>query len=438
MEMERASINGQPIWASMIDFTAGERLVVKEAAGVDGGSVESQGQLPQRFKLDFTLIRDGKWITADYETATLDLRAMLLGGGPFTIRIPTFGELTGLWIEGTYTLTFFDGSQRGISYGSLTLTDLDPIIILQESAAAQVTNAVAALSLAAFEAFGDAEPELGFGDAALAELDALFEWMDDVQGAIAAAFQPINDVSGAIASLSSNVQQLIQAPQNFASQVIGTAASLLSLVPSLASSGSTTAGSAAVQDPTTDKPAVVYEQALDLGTEFDSELPELQGETIDTPSEEDLAEIDEVNAVKSLAYTTVTASVCLAIVSTNFATVNSVLLLAESLEAAFEALFNLEGVDYKVFSAARQLRAATRSVLSSSATALPRLRTFTCPRDTDLFDVLPDIYPSERPTEQRVDELQLAVDQLAAINDIEDPSNIIKGTVLQYLDPLVS
>jgi len=433
MDMERASINGQPVWASMIELSGGERLVVREAPGVDGGSVETQGQLPQRFKLDFTLIQDGKWIVNDYETATLDLRAMLLSGGPFTVRMPTFGELTGLWIEGTYSLTFFDGDQRGISYGSFTLTDLEPNIILQESAAAQVSNAVSALSLASFQAFGDAAPEIGFGDAALAELDALFEWMDDVQGVIASAFQPINDVSGAITSLSSNVQALLAAPQNFAYQVIGTAASLLSLVPSLAVSGSTTDGSAAVQDPTTDKPAIVYGQALDLGTDFDSELPELQGEVIDPPSEEDLAEISEVNAVRSLAYTTVTASVCLAITSTNFVTVNSVVLLAEKLETAFEALFNLDGLDYKVYSAGRQLRAATRAHLSSRASALPRLRSFTCPRDTDLMDVLPDIYRLTT-----IDEVQLAVDQLAAINDVENPANIFKGTVLQYLDPLVS
>jgi hypothetical protein len=49
------------------------------------------------------------------------------------------------------------------------------------------------------------------------------------------------------------------------------------------------------------------------------------------------------------------------------------------------------------------------------------------------MDALPDIYRLTT-----IDEVQLAVDQLAAINDVENPAHIVKGTVLQYLDPLVS
>jgi len=433
--MRRGSINGIPVWIKLVENSLGERTVIKEAPGIDGAVVETQGQMPVRYRFEFSLISDGEWIVDDYDTATLDLRAAFLNGGPFTVETPVFDELTDLWMEGAVTLPVFNSARQQITEGSVTFVEARPGIILQENAAADVQGAISALTEAAAKDFARRVPEdSSFLDRLLAVLDAIGEWLSAVQGIISSAFQPINDISGAIATLKANVESLLRAPQNYAAQLMGTAGGLLSLVPSLSAQGDTSLGSAAVQDAGNDKPAIVLIEALDLGTDFDSDLAPSQGDILgDDASEEDLLENDHRDAGLSICLSAVTASVCNAIASTSFATVNSVLDVADALEPAFEALFEVENLDYLVISGARALRAATRSVLADQAAGLPRLRNFTAPRDTDALNVLVDLY-DELPSE---DVVQAAVESILDLNWIPDPTNITRGTTLRYLDPLL-
>ncbi len=432
--MERGAINGVPVWIRLVELTGGERTVVKEAAGVDGALIETQGNLPDRFRVEFTLIQDGVAITTDIETATLELRAMLLEGGPFTISIPTFGEATNMWLAEPYTLKFFDESRLRVTEGSASLVQGRPLIVLTDNAAGNVQAAISALSEAAALDFGARAPDIGFFQAALDALDAAIAWLEATQALIGSAFQPVNQFAGQIQTLKTNTEQLLQAPQNFASQFLVTATGLLSLVPSLATQGDPRTGSAAVQDPSSDKPAIVYTEALGTGTAFDEDLPPTQGDVLEeNASEEDLQEIDEVASATSLTMTGVTSSVCLAITSTNFALVNSVFTVAEALEPAFEKLFTLTNLDYRVYQRARALRAATRQFLSEQAAGLPRLRNFTATRETDVFDILPDLYEQL----DSEDQVQAAVESLCQLNSIPEPYRILPETTLKYLDPLV-
>jgi hypothetical protein len=430
--MERGSINGIPIWVKMLENTGTERTVVKEAPGVDGAVIETQGQGPQRWRLDFALISDGQWITDDYETATLSLRAAFLDGGPYTVSMPIVGELTDLWLAEPVTMKFFDTTRRGISEGTVTLIEAEPQFILQESAAAAVASAISRLSETAALDFARRVPAAGSTQGALNNLGAFGEWLERTQALINAAFEPVNNFSAAIQTLTGNINTLINTPANLASRFMSTAAGLMSLVPSLSSQGDTRTGSAAVQDTGSDKPAVVYSNALLDAEDFDRGVPTPQGEVVDEPSIEDEEELDEMESVVTLTMVSVTASVCLAITSTNFATLNSVLDVAEALEGPFDRLLNLDTIDYRIYTESRSIRAATRRYLSEQAAGLPRLRSYIANRDTDLLAALPDLYESLT----GYDEVQSAVDSICDLNNIPDPSNIRQGTELRYLDPL--
>ena len=429
--MDRGRINDIPVWISVTDVSGGERTVIKEAPGVNGALVETQGQLPLRYRVDFTLIQDGEWIVDDYETASLDLRAMLLEGGPFTLQAPVIGEVSSLWLDGTYSLKLYDESKLLASDGSMTLIEADPQIVLSESAVANVESAISALSQAVALDFARRQTANGPFDGQFAELDAMFAWLDGVQSTIASAFEPVNDVVGSITALNSQVEQLLTTPQTLASQVMGTALQLLSLVPSLSSQGSTTQGSAAVQDPSTDLPAIVYIEALTSGAAFDAGVPTLQADKVPTPSDEDLDEVEEAEAAKQLALSAITLSVCLAITSTGFATVNSVLAVADALEPAFEALFNLPNIDARVYSNARAMRQATRQYLAETAAGLPRMLTYLVAEITDPFSVIPRLYDSLGAVND--DALESAVTELITINGLGD-IDIYPGTVLRYLE----
>jgi len=431
--MERGTINGLPVWIRLAELTLMERTVINEAPKIDGAVVEPQGQTPQRYRCEFMLINDGQWIVEDYETATLDLRTMFLFGGPFTVSLPLIGELTGLWMSEPVSMKFFDDQRLTLSEGSVTFVEARPFPILAESPAANIEGAITDLSRAAALDFADRIPAEGPTEGALAVLDAAAQWLSDTQSLISAAFEPVNNFAGAVQDIADRTEQLLAAPQNYASFVISTAAGLLSLVPSLSRQGDPLTGSAAVQDAGNDKPAVVFVEALETGATFDEDVPTPQGEIVDEPSVEDLEEIDESNSARSLTLTAVVCSVCLAVIETDFATVNSILAVAESLEPAFEALFNLDGLDHRVYQEARRLRASTRQFLAQTAAGLPRLRTYTATRDTDLFDVLPELY--ERLDGE--DQVQAAVDSIDALNSIPDPLSIVKGTTLRFLDPLV-
>ncbi len=430
--MRRGLINGIPVWIKLVELTSMERTVLKEAPGVDGAVVEPQGQQPQRYRCEFALINDGQWIVDDYETATLDLQVTFLAGGPFTVTLPVQGELTNLWMAEPLSLKFFDDQRLMLSEGSVTFVEGRPFPLLQESAAANIETAISALTEAAGLDFANRVPDTGSTEGALAVLDAMSTWLSDTQALINAAFEPVNNFSGAIASIASATESLLSAPGDFASLVMGTAAGLLSLVPSLSRQGDPLRGSAAIQDDGSDKPAVVFREALESGTDFDSDVPPAQGDIIDEPSEEDLEELDDANSARSLTMVAVTNSVCFAIVETKFATVNSILGVAESLEPAFEKLFALDGLDHRVYAEARRLRASARQFLSEQAAGLPRLRNFTATHDTDLLDILPDLYESLEGEEQ----VQAAIDSVEALNSIHDPLSIIRGTTLRYLDTI--
>jgi hypothetical protein len=434
--MLRGAINGVPVWLKLLELTGNERTVIKEAPGVDGATIETQGQGPRRYRVEFTLIQDGDLITDDVETAGFDLISMLLDGGPFTLEAPEFGEITGLWLEpGGYTINWLDETQLGIKSGSLTLVEGEPFVILSADLTAGVQGAISGLSEASTLDFASRVPDVGIPDQnALDVLNAMNDWLDRTQARINAAFQPVNDVAGDIEVLRGQLEQLLTVPDRYASRVTSTCARLASLVPSLSQQGDPRDGSAAVRDPSSDKAATIYVESLDDGATFDQDVPTPQGEIIDIPSEEDEAEIDEGNAARSLAFCSFTIATCLAILATDFATANSVIGVASALEPVFARLFALPNLDYRVYGQAQVLRTATLKYLSQVAASLPRLRTFTTPRRTDPFDILPDLYSTDF---VGPDQVQAAVNSLFALNTLGVDYEIPAETALIYLDPLV-
>jgi len=435
--MERGSINDVPVFIRVAELNGSERTVIKEAPNVDGATVVTLGQAPQRLRVDFMLIQDGEWIVQDNETAALTLRAMLLQGGPFTIRAPVLGEVTGLWIDGSYSLSLYDESRQLACEGSITLIDAAPLIILQESALSATEAAIGVLSKAVALDFARRQTANGPYDGALETLQAGIDWLSGTQGKISAAFEPVNEVSGAISKLSDKLEDLLATPQNLAMQFMGTALSLLSLVPSLASQGDTDTGSAVVQDPSSDKAADTYVNALADGAAFNDGLGTLQAYLVSTASEEDLEEVDEVAAAESLVLSSVAVAVCLAITSTQFATVNSVLAVADALEPVFEALFALEDLDRDVYQHARVLRQATRQFLAETAASLPRLLTHTVAETTDVFSLIPVLYANGLGAIAD-DVLQRAVDSVVDVNSLgPEMLRLLPGTTLRYLDPVV-
>ena len=434
--MERGSINDVPVFIRTTSLTGNERTVIKEAPNVDGASVVTLGQAPQRIRVDFMLIQDGEWIVVDYETASLDLRAMLLQGGPFTLRAPVLGEVTGLWLDGEYSLTLYDESRQLASEGSMTLIDAEPQLILSDSAISSVEAAISLLSKAVAQDFARRQTLNGPYDGQLEALQAGINWLNVTQGKISAAFEPVNNVVGSILRLENQLEQLLTTPQNLAMQFMGSALQLLSLIPSLSAQGSTTLGSAAVQQPTTDKAAGSIVNALADGTSFNDGAPALQADLVPTPSEEDLEEVDEVAAATQLVLASVTVSVCLAITTTTFATVNSVLAVADALEPAFEALFALDNLDRDVYQNAREMRQATRAFLAQTAASLPRLLTYTVGSTTDVFSLIPVLYADLGSVGDDV--LQRAVDSVIDINAMgPEMLRLLPGTVISYLDPVV-
>jgi prophage DNA circulation protein len=433
--MERGSINDVPVFIKTTQLSGSERTVIKEAPNVDGATAITLGQAPQRIRVDFMLIQDGEWITDDYETASLVLRAMLLAGGPFTLRAPVLGEVTGLWLDGEYTLTLYDESRQLASEGSLTLIDAEPQLILSESATSAVESAISFLSKAVASDFGRRQTLNGPYDGQLETLQAGIDWLTKTLGKISAAFGAVNNVAGSISALANQLEQLLNAPQNMAMQFMGAVLQLLSLVPSLASQGDKDTGSAAVQDPASDKAADTFVGALSDGVDFNANASALQFDQVQTPSEEDLEEVDEVAAATSLVLSSVTVAVCLAITSTEFATVNSVLAVADALEPAFEALFALENLDRDVYQHARVMRQATRAFLAETAASLPRLLTHTVQTTTDVFSLIPVLYDDLGAVNDDV--LQRAVDSVININSLgPEMLRLLPGTTIRYLDPV--
>ncbi|MCA9695535.1 MAG: hypothetical protein KC636_38510, partial [Myxococcales bacterium] len=412
-----------------------ERTVIKEAPNVDGATIVTLGQAPQRIRVDFMLIQDGEWIVDDYETASLALRAMLLGGGPFTVRAPVLGEVTGLWLDGDYTLTLYDETRQLASEGSLTLIDAEPQLVLLDSANLAVEAAISLLSQAVAVDFSRRQTLGGPYAGALETLENGIGWLSKTQDKISAAFGAVNAVSGQISELENSLETLLETPQTMAMKFMGAALQLLSLIPSLSSQGDTATGSAAVQQPTTDKAAEAFRNALNDGTSFNDGAATLQADKVTTPSEEDLEEVDEVAAATQLVLSSVTVSVCLAITSTEFATVNSVLAVADALEPAFEALFALENLDRDVYQHARVMRQATRQFLAETAASLPRLLTYTVETTTDVLSLIPVLYEDLGAVNDDI--LQRAVDSVIDINSMgPEMLRLLPGTVIRYLDPV--
>jgi len=433
--MERGSINDIPVFITTTALTGSERTVIKEAPNVDGATVVTLGQAPERVRVDFMLIQDGEWIVSDYETASLDLRAMFLAGGPFTLNSPVLGEVTGLWLDGEYSLTLYDEARQLMSEGSLTLIDAEPQLILSESAISAVESAISLLSKAVALDFSRRQSLNGPYDGQLETLLAGLEWLTNTLGKISAAFGAVNNVAGTIQAIASTLEQILNAPQNLAMQLMGAALQLLSLVPSLASQGDIDTGSAVIQNPTSNKAADIFVGALFDGVNFNDGAATLQADLVPIPSEEDLEEVDEVAAATQLVLSSVTVSVCLAITSTEFGTVNSVLAVADALEPAFEALFALGNLDRDVYQHARVMRQATRQFLAETAASLPRLLTHTIITTTDVFSLIPELYDDLGAVNDDV--LQRAVDSVIDTNALgPEMLRLLPGTKILYLDPL--
>lgn len=433
--MERGSINDVPVFIRTTQLTGAERTVIKEAPNVDGATAITLGQAPQRLRVDFMLIQDGEWIVDDYETASLDLRAMLLRGGPFTLRGPVLGEVTGLWLDGEYTLTLYDETRQLASEGSITLIDAEPQLVLSDSAISAVEAAAALLSKAEALAFDKGQSLNGPYFGGLEALANGVGWLSKTLDKISAAFGAINNVAGAISDLANSIETLLNTPQTLAMSFMSAALQLLSLIPSQSQQGDTATGSAAVQEPTTDKAAAALIDALEDGTNFNSDAAPLQADQVPTPSTEDLEETDEVAAAKQLVLSSVCVSVCLAITSTQFSTVNSVLAVADALEPAFEALFAVPNLDRDVYQHARVMRQATRQFLAETAASLPRLRTHTVETTTDVFSLVVELYDDLGAVNDDV--LQRAVDSIIDINAMgPEMLRLLPGTTIRYLDPV--
>jgi len=434
--MERGAINDIPVFIRTTQLSGSERTVIKEAPNVDGATAITLGQAPQRHRVDFMLIQDGEWIVDDYETASLDLRAMLLRGGPFTVRMPVLGEVTGLWLDGDYTLTIYDEARQLASEGSITLIDAEPQLVLSDSAISAVEAAISLLSQAVAVDFDRGQTLGGPYGGALEALANGIGWLSKTLDKISAAFGAVNAVAGAISELANSVETLLNTPQTLAMSFMGAALQLLSLIPSLSSQGNTATGSAAVQQPTTDKAAAALIDALVDGTDFNAGASPLQADQVQTPSVEDLEELGEVAAATQLILSSVAVSVCLAITSTEFATVNSVLAVADALEPAFEALFALDDLDRDVYRHARVMRQATRQFLGETAASLPRLLTHTVKTTTDVFTLIPVLYDDLGAVNDDV--LQRAVDSVIDINSMgTETLRLLPGAVIRYLDPVV-
>lgn len=433
--MERGSINDVPVFIRTAQLTGSERTVIKEAPNVDGATAITLGQAPQRFRVDFMLIHDGEWIVEDYETASLDLRAMLLRGGPFTLRAPVVGEVTGLWLDGEYQLTIYDEARQLASEGSITLIDAEPQLVLSDSAISAVEAAIALLSKAEALDFDKRQTPGGPYTGALETLANGIGWLSKTLDKISAAFGAINNVAGTISDLANSIETLLNTPQSLAMSFMGAAMQLLSLIPSQSRQGNRDTGSAAVQEPTTDKASAALIDALEDGTDFNSEAAPIQAARVPTPSTEDLEEADEVAAATQLVLSAVCVSVCNAITSTQFSTVNSVLAVADALEPAFEALFAVENLDRDVYQHARVMRQATRKFLAETAASLPRLLTHVVTTTTDVFSVVPVLYDDLGAVSDDV--LQQAVSSIIDLNAMgPEMLRLLPGTTIRYLSPL--
>jgi prophage DNA circulation protein len=432
--MERGSINGTPVWIRVVDTTIGERVAIKESPFVNGAVVRRLGGMPERFTIEFKLVNDGVWITSDAETAALELRATIAFGGPFTVLIPSRGEIRDLDLAEAVSIKPFDDAQEGIAEGRLSLIKGDPFPILQDDAAALVASSISSLAAASQSDLAERVPEVGVFQAFLDTFNETLDWMDDVAGIIGAAFEPVNDVAGEIATLRTDLERLVGTPERLVNQFYRTGARLLSLVPSLAQQGDARNGSTAVQDPTSDAQADVYKQALALATDFDSGLPPTQGDVLgDAASEEDRQENDERAAAQSVSLSMMVASVCLATTSSTFSTSNAIVELSEALLPTVERALDVLEIDPEVYEQTRITWKATLKFLQEQAGALPRLRSHITDRDTDAYTLLPDLYPDDL---DGLEQVELAVNQIATINQIEDVGEIPADTTIRYLRPL--
>lgn len=432
--MERGSINGTPVWVRVVDTSLGERIAVKESPFVNGAIIRRLGGMPERFTIEFKLVDDGVWITSDAETAALELRATIAFGGPFTVLIPSRGEIRDLDLAEAVSLKPFDDAQEGIAEGRLSLIQGDPFPILQDDAAALVTSSISALAAASQSDLAQRVPEVGVYQAFLDTFNEALDWMDNVAGIIGSALEPVNDVAGDIAMLRSDLESLVATPERLANEFFRTGARLLSLVPSLAQQGSARNGSTAVQDPTSDAQADVYKQALGLATDFDSGLGPTQGDILgDAASEEDLQENDERAAAQSVSLGMMVASVCLAITSSTFSTSNAIVELSEAMLPTIERALDVPEIDPEVYEQTRIAWKATLKFLQEQAGALPRLRSHVTARETDAYTLLPELYPDDL---VGLEQIELAVNQIATINQIEDVGEIPAGATVRYLRPI--
>ena len=431
--MERGSINGTPVWIRVVSSQVGERLAVKEAPFVDGAVVQRLGIMPERITVEFKLVNDGVWVTSDASAASAELRATIVFGGPFTVFMPSRGELRNLDLAEPATIKPFDEGQEGIAEGTLTLIELDPFPVLEEDASSVVTGAISALSLASQSDLADRIRETPF-DAFFDNFNAALDWMLAVQSEIASAFQPVNDVIGDIASIRTNLATLATTPRQLAFQFYRTGARLLALIPALAQQGDAREGSSAVQDPTADVQSSVMQSALDQGADYDSEIPPTQGDILgDAASDEDLQENAERAAAQSVILSAVVASVCFAATSATFATGDSIVALAESLSTAVARALGVDDIDREVYEQTRIAWKATLRYLQQQAGALPRIRTYVTQQETDVYTLLPILYAEDLAS---LDEVEKAVSQIVTINEIDDPFEIIAGTSIRYLDPV--
>lgn len=428
--MERGAINGLPVWLKVVDFTGGERTVLKEAPNVDGAVVEPQGLLPDQLKIQFSLIRDGQWIVSSYEAATLELRAALMEGGPFTVQVPMFGEVTGLWLAEPYQVTYFDDQRLRLAEGSATFVAADPQIVLEEDSVARVESALRGLARVIAEDFSGRAPAAGWGDAAIQNLRLLVGWMALAKSAIDTAFEPVNDLAGAIADFADNMESLLNAPQNLVADLMGTGLGLLSLIPSLAQGGDPSRGSAAIGDSSSDKPANVLVDLIGAGVDYDANQPATNAELLGpVASDEDVAELEELAAATSLALTTVCGAAAYCATLLPFATIQSVYNVSEALAPAFSRLLALEGLDYRVYARARQTWKATLAMLSERAAELPRLVRYVVTQDTDVLSLVPSFFEPGS-----MAEVQAAVDSILDLNGIPDPTDIRAGSIIYYLE----
>lgn len=429
--LQRARVNGIPIWLAKLDVSGGERTVLKEAPHINGARVETQGQLPVTYTLDFNLFRDGTHQTEAVDTASINLRGMLALGGPFELELPRHDGISetipGLWLTSPWRVTIWDGSITSIQSGQLTLTDAQPFPAIEEDARAVVVSEIKLLARAAIEEFERRAPALGFDPEAVECIGRATAMLADIRGKVLTPLGPVTALSSQIDALKAGYEQILTVPFAFAQAFYSTAMQVVSLVPALGTSGTSAVGG----DIDSDAPKDLLVDVATAGAGFDDGSAPVAEALGDAASAEDTASAEQVYIARDLVWSAMLCAVCYAAVETQFTTADAVVEAAVALQDLAAKLLDSPTVDYRAAAAGRSAWLSTVRHLAEVAAGLPRLVDYTVPSDIDALSLVAEL--AEPGTIVDASSLEREIDRFLRINAIPDPLRIRAGIVVRIL-----